>query len=476
MSKDTAQKNLLRTYSAALSDGNAAMFVGAGLSRPSGYVDWKSLLRDTAEDLDLDVDRETDLVALAQYHINQHGSRSKLNQLLINEFTKSATLTDNHKLIASLPIDTIWTTNYDDLLERAFEDVEKKADVKRTEKNLAITVPRRSVTIYKMHGDKTLPDEAVLTKDDYEAYELSRSLFSTALRGDLVEKTFLFLGFSFSDPNIDYILSRIRVLLGDNQREHFCLMKSLSKPKSRRKADKEAFEYDSAKLKHRMEDLKRYCIQPVMIDDYSEITDILRELAVRSHHKDVFVSGSAVQFSPLGEPRLTELCRLLGENLIANDFNVVSGFGLGIGGTVIQGAMNTLGENDDRRLQLWPFPQSPPPGRSLADFWTEYRERMISRAGSCIFISGNKDDKGKNVNAPGVRQEFDICVKEGKYPIPIGATGHAAHEIWKLVYGSLDTYFPAGGVKGHFETLNNAAKSNDEMVDAILKILARIAR
>ena len=193
MATNTALKNLLRTYSNALSEGNAAMFIGAGMSRPSGYVDWKSLLRDTAEDLDLDVDRETDLVALAQYHINQHGSRSKLNQLLIDEFTKFATLTENHKLIASLPIGTIWTTNYDDLLERAFENAEKKVDIKRTENNLAITVPRRSVTIYKMHGDKSLPDEAVLTKDDYEAYELNRPLFSTALRGDLVEKTFLFL-------------------------------------------------------------------------------------------------------------------------------------------------------------------------------------------------------------------------------------------------------------------------------------------
>lgn len=64
-------------------EGNAALFVGAGLSRPAGYVDWKELLREIADDLDLEVDREYDLIALAQYHCNYRGSRSKLNEKLI---------------------------------------------------------------------------------------------------------------------------------------------------------------------------------------------------------------------------------------------------------------------------------------------------------------------------------------------------------------------------------------------------------
>jgi hypothetical protein len=476
MTADIARKNMLRTFSTALAEGTAALFVGAGISRPSGYVDWKTLLKDVAEDLSLDVDRESDLVALAQYHINQHSSRSKLNQLLVDEFTKKATLTDNHTLIASLPITTVWTTNYDDLLERAFENAEKRADIKRTEQNLAVTLPRRSVTIYKMHGDKTLPDEAVLTKEDYEAYELNRPLFSTALRGDLVEKTFLFLGFSFTDPNIDYILSRIRVLLGQNQREHFCLLKSLSTPKSRKKAAKDAFEYESAKLRHRIADLKRYSIQAIMLDDYGDITNILRDLAMRSHLRDAFVSGSATDFAPLGESRLNGLCRQLGKALISNGFNIVSGFGLGIGGSIIFGAMSELGENDEQRLHLRPFPQSAPPGRSLANFRTEYREKMISRSGSCIFVSGNRDDGGTIIDSPGVMEEFEICCRNGKFPIPIGVTGHAAEALWKKVMTSLDTYFPSGGVKGHFEVLGNPAKSNDELVDAVLKILARVSR
>ena len=58
-----------------------------------------------------------------------------------------------------------------------------------------------------MHGDIDNPADAVISKDDYEAYPLKMGAFVSALRGDLVEKTFLFLGFSFTDPNYGGTLS-----------------------------------------------------------------------------------------------------------------------------------------------------------------------------------------------------------------------------------------------------------------------------
>jgi integrase len=44
-------------------------------------------------------------------------------------------------------------------------------------------------------------------------YQSTRGQYVTALSGDLVAKMFLFLGFSFTDPNLDYILSRVRISL-----------------------------------------------------------------------------------------------------------------------------------------------------------------------------------------------------------------------------------------------------------------------
>ena len=63
-------------YVKAIKDNSAAMFIGAGFSKSAGYVDWKNLLRNVTDDLGLDVDREYDLVSLAQYCYNKNGIRS----------------------------------------------------------------------------------------------------------------------------------------------------------------------------------------------------------------------------------------------------------------------------------------------------------------------------------------------------------------------------------------------------------------
>jgi len=199
----TQLESFYKHFVKAMHEGNAGVFVGAGLSRACGFVDWKGLLKEIATDLGLDIDEETDLIALAQFYETKQMNRAKLDRLIIEEFTKDTALSDNHKLLANLPIDTVWTTNYDKLIEAAFEEAHRRVDVKKTQESLQHPLPGRGVTVYKMHGDVDSPQDAVLTKEDYETYDLNRELFSIKLKGDLVGKTFLFVGFSFTDPNID---------------------------------------------------------------------------------------------------------------------------------------------------------------------------------------------------------------------------------------------------------------------------------
>ena len=143
----------------------------------------------------------------------------------MDEYGQDLPVTENHRLIARLPVETVWTTNYDRLIEKAFRGAGKRCEAKVASENFGITLRGKDVTVYKMHGDVSQPQDAMLTKEDYELYNVHREVFTNALKGDLVNKTFLFLGFSFTDPNIDYILSRIRVLLAANPRQHYCIMK-----------------------------------------------------------------------------------------------------------------------------------------------------------------------------------------------------------------------------------------------------------
>src|SRR5580698_9638708 len=113
--------SFINEFVQALHDQNAAVFAGAGLSIPAGMVNWKGLLKNIAREIGLDVNKEDDLVSLAQFHVNERGGRHQINQALINEFARRAKLTDNHKMLARLPIRTYWTTNYDTLIEDALK-------------------------------------------------------------------------------------------------------------------------------------------------------------------------------------------------------------------------------------------------------------------------------------------------------------------------------------------------------------------
>src|SRR3989442_7928811 len=88
--------SFINTYVQALHDQTAAIFAGAGLSIPAGLVNWKDLLKEIASDIGLDVDKEDDLVTIAQFHVNERGGRHRINQALIQEFATRSKLTTNH--------------------------------------------------------------------------------------------------------------------------------------------------------------------------------------------------------------------------------------------------------------------------------------------------------------------------------------------------------------------------------------------
>jgi hypothetical protein len=462
-------------YQKAFDEGVAAAFVGAGMSMPSGFVNWRELLRDIAADLGLDIDKETDLIALAQYHVNHARSRGYLSQKLVDEFTRAAAPSRNHRLLAAMPFGCVWTTNYDHLIEEAFEAAHKRVDKKVQHLDLAITRSKRDVVVYKMHGDVDRPDEAVLTKSDYERYDEQRSLFSEQLRGDLLSKTFLFLGFSFTDPNIGYILGRLRSLVGKNARRHYWVTRDAG-------TDPSAASDDLARQRHRVEDLKTYGIQTILLNDYGQVTSLLEERSRRVHRRNVFISGSAVDYAPFGEPRVRRLVRTLGATLINQGFNIVCGMGLGIGDSVAIGAVEAVYREAtsrlDERTHLRPFPQVESADPNRAATWTRFRHEMVSRARFAVFLLGNKfDATGAVAPADGVREEYKIARELGVYPIPIGATGHVAAVLLREVLGDINAAYGclAPKVRPHLEALGGAAATDAEIMGAVASILHAVA-
>ena len=105
--------NFISEYVAAISNGTAAIFAGAGLSIPSGELSWAALLRNDAKNIGIEIDREDDYISVAQYIFNESGTRNTITKLIKNHVDKKGSINENHQVLASLPITKYWTTNYD---------------------------------------------------------------------------------------------------------------------------------------------------------------------------------------------------------------------------------------------------------------------------------------------------------------------------------------------------------------------------
>lgn len=468
------KEELIKKYSEAIKEGNAAIFAGAGLSIASGYIDWKELLRPFASQLGLDIEKENDYLAIAQYYRNERFGRASVNETILSAFSKEAKENPNIDIITRLPISTYWTTNYDHLIENGLEKSNRLADVKIEVDQLSCSKHDRDAVVYKMHGDVERPSRAVLTKDDYVLYDRSRKLFKTVLKGDLISKTFLFIGFSFEDPNLDYVLNQIHALLDENTHEHYCFFRRVKKDGL---SDKD-YGYAQARQELKAKDLARYGIQTVFIDEYSEITETLMAIETAVKHNNVFISGSAAEYGAWNKDDAERLTYEVARSLVRDDFKITSGFGFGIGSTVVNGALDEIYRSKykhaDEHLCLRPFPQGIKDDGERKRLYTKYRKDMIAETGVSVFLFGNKNvskDLAKKdiVDADGCLEEFQISKENGNVIIPIGATGYVAKKILDEIKSDINMY---PYLEGYTDILEKATDIS-KIVETVLEIIRK---
>jgi hypothetical protein len=217
----------------------------SGRYLPSGY----ELARALAERSRYPDASEGDLLRVAQY-VDAILGEGQLYRWLHDVFDADYPPSSLHRLLARVPAilrargkpqQLIVTTNYDDLLERAFAEQGEAFDlvsyeakrgthlgrfihrpfggepviIDRPNKYSALALDETTV-ILKLHGalDRNNPrrDSYVITEDSYIAYLARRDVggqIPVALRERLSDSHFLFLGYSLRDWNLRVILNRI---------------------------------------------------------------------------------------------------------------------------------------------------------------------------------------------------------------------------------------------------------------------------
>lgn len=431
--------NFINNYVRQLKNESATLFVGAGLSIGSGGINWSELLEEEAQNIGLDVNRENDLVNVAQYIYNESGTRNTISELIKNKISSEGNVNDNHNIISQLPIRKIWTTNYDNYIEQALIENNKKVDIKKSVKDISLKLDEADVSLFKMHGDVNIPESAVLIKDDYEIYDRKNEVFLKNLQADLLNNTFLFLGFSFEDPNLRNILSKVRIMLDGDTKRHYCIMKTVQKKDV---DNEENYCYEKNKEKLFANDLLRYGIKVIFVNDYKEITNILEEIKRKFYANNVFISGAfetldTLNSNIINRENVDEFCSLLGKKLYEKDFSIVQALSPGIGRPLISGFVNEELKQNKRKskLKVRPFPIESP------DNYYKYRKSIMSECGSIVYLFGNRWDEDENeiINSPGVRKEAEVAKELQLYEVYVDETGYMTQEL--AIENSVDYSF-----------------------------------
>ncbi|GGX78430.1 hypothetical protein GJV26_04265 [Massilia dura] len=200
--------------------GKGAIFVGAGMSMGAELPSWSELVTPLQDKL-------THLKAGDQYSPEQiagwyevHESRETMIDFLKKQLRRDCVPTECHRLIAALPVDLFFTTNFDNLLELSLPD----AEVVYNDVDFSMLDAPRRRQLIKVHGDFKDSKSIVFTRSDYDHYLEDRPTISELIRLTLVQRAVLFLGYSFNDRNLTTILAQVGRRLGQLRRPLFAVL------------------------------------------------------------------------------------------------------------------------------------------------------------------------------------------------------------------------------------------------------------
>lgn len=211
--------NLLNIQRASR-ENRLVIFVGAGVSMNSSVPSWNQLINRMKAELPNEFSEETDALKIAQIYKDSRGHKEYMDKVKEILLYNKAVPNPLHKSILALNPCHIITTNYDDLIEQELSKEFLQYHIIREDKD--IPQMTNSNTLVKMHGDY-VTDNIVLTEDDYYNYKENFPLTRAFVQSLFASKLILFVGFSFADLNLKFILNELKNILSDKMQRPYLL-------------------------------------------------------------------------------------------------------------------------------------------------------------------------------------------------------------------------------------------------------------
>lgn len=256
-------------------------FIGAGCSIFSGLPSWIELINNIKEKYEITTN-ESDLFRIAT-RIDKDVGSLLFREEIANQLKGNIPVSSLYKKIIRLSTNTFITTNYDHLLENAFRDNGIIPAVVSNDKDIPSIDPTKK-TIVKLHGDIDSPSSIVISSTDYAKYKSQHLAFVNFLNSKATENTILFLGTSFNDSRLkeadDYVLK-----LFENFRRRPCII--LKIPDYKNNISKEDYLIQFEDFKILYEEFKSKEFYVLIIEDYSEIEEILDKITNSTLEKKI---------------------------------------------------------------------------------------------------------------------------------------------------------------------------------------------
>jgi hypothetical protein len=212
------------------------LFIGAGLSAMCGIPPWKGLTLRLINECKNHGCKKTDERWLRQHWKSRDYAEiaERCYKLLprdsyITVLTKACgefrDFSKAHKVIPSLSLPFIITTNFDRILENTFVKI-KKASVPvftYSPDEITSAINQNDIFIFKIHGDINRPDSLILTRSQYDRIIEGNGPLEVWLNTVFFGYTLLFVGYSMSDPDINYFFGLLKRKLGKYTRAHFAI-------------------------------------------------------------------------------------------------------------------------------------------------------------------------------------------------------------------------------------------------------------
>ena len=189
------------------------LLFGSGSSIPSGAPSVTQLQEHFAKTFGV---LQGDYTLAEQTGIIENRTRDRLR--LIQELrTQFKSIRPTGSLL-NLPLckwKSIFTTNYDELVENCYERRSRDVSVYTCNFDFHIRSNPDSVQLFKLHGtlqkDEVFGDKSriILTQNDYDLTEKYREDLYARLKGDLVGSHLIILGHSLADPDIRSVVDRV---------------------------------------------------------------------------------------------------------------------------------------------------------------------------------------------------------------------------------------------------------------------------